>query len=82
MVAPIVGSTKFMTSIIKESTKNGGGLIFVDGKSDVGNFTFNNWHMLGEKYVSKIGKSFFRDGNKLGKRKTELVKPFIENISQ
>ncbi len=49
------------------------------GKGDI-NFDFQNSksntffkYMLNGSSVEKIGKSFFKDGNKLGKRKSEQV---------
>jgi hypothetical protein len=82
MVTTKIGSTKAMESYIRESIKNGGSFIFVDGKWSGTNFVPNGWFRIGKKIVIKKGNSFYKDGNKLGKRKANLTRPFIENISQ
>ena len=62
--------------------KDGGSISFVDGKGSMKNIFPKDLYRIKDKLVIKKGKSFYKDGNKLGKRKASLVKPFIENIPQ
>jgi hypothetical protein len=41
---------------------------------------FKDRYFLQSKEVEKIGKSFYKDGNKLGRRKTGLV--FFEKVGR
>jgi len=62
--------------------KDGGSISFVDGKGSMGNTFPKDWYRIEDKLVLKRGKSFYKDGNKLGKRKANFARPFLNNYMQ
>lgn len=45
------------------------------------NFIPNNIYCINDKIIIKINKSYFKDNNKLGKRKSLLAKPFLNSLN-
>lgn len=45
------------------------------------NFIPNNIYCINDKIIIKINKSYFKDNNKLGKRKSSLAKPFLNSLN-
>ncbi len=67
---------------MEESLNRGGIFVVKNTKGEIVNSLFNDWYVLGKSIVFKKGKSYYKDGNRLGKRKSSLVLDYFESINK